>query len=431
MMNPEFKRNLWLQFSTHRLIAMPAVIGLSILAIGAAGSIDGVRNLASAGFFILVWLWGTRAAAASVIDEIRDKTWDQQRMSALQPWAMTWGKLFGATSFSWYGGVMCLAVAVVLGLGDMVSTVRHALTLVSAGILMHAAVIALNLHTSRGGTEVSQRGGIAWVVILLGLTMFPWADANKQTPMQWWHLEIARDAFLLYSSVFFAACTVFAAWRVMSNALQVRTTPWAWPLFTLLLTGYISGFGELAQADHFFRIGVFVSAGMTYAALFSEPNGIPVWQRVMLRMKRGEWRGMLEHLPIWVTTLLLTFVFAMIGVAHNAGAALTSSPADLADFDGLLPTIALAALRDSCILLFFAFGSKTKRIEGTTILYLAIIYGLLPFLAGAMHLDAVKYFLLPVSPPHLAWSTAIMTLHAAVALTLVLWRWRKQTGHEH
>ncbi len=32
MGNPEFRRNLWLEFSTHRLVAMPAVLLVIVLA---------------------------------------------------------------------------------------------------------------------------------------------------------------------------------------------------------------------------------------------------------------------------------------------------------------------------------------------------------------------------------------------------------------
>jgi pimeloyl-ACP methyl ester carboxylesterase len=57
-------------------------------------------------FGVLTILWGTRLAANSILDEMADKTWDWQRLSILSPWTMTWGKLFGATAFAWYGGLV-------------------------------------------------------------------------------------------------------------------------------------------------------------------------------------------------------------------------------------------------------------------------------------------------------------------------------------
>ena len=112
-MNPELKRNLWLEFSLHRLVAMPAVLGLIFL--GAALGTHPVSDVgvATTGLILFVGLtgvWGARRAAESVTEEFHSKTWDGQRMSAIGPWAMTWGKLAGSTSFAWYGALLCLAV---------------------------------------------------------------------------------------------------------------------------------------------------------------------------------------------------------------------------------------------------------------------------------------------------------------------------------
>ena len=103
-MNPEFRRNLWLELSTHRLLAAPLVIALITALIVAASPRDALDNLsraAAAGFAAMVLLWGTQLAGASVVEEARDRTWDAQRMSAIGPWTMTWGKLLGAPAFAW------------------------------------------------------------------------------------------------------------------------------------------------------------------------------------------------------------------------------------------------------------------------------------------------------------------------------------------
>ncbi len=112
-MNPEFKRNLWLTFSTLRLIGMPAVLALIFLAAGMNTELSQMGSVAVTLFVGIVWLWGSKNAAAAMGDELRDHTWDQQRMSALSPWEMTWGKLFDATLYNWYGGALCLLMLLV------------------------------------------------------------------------------------------------------------------------------------------------------------------------------------------------------------------------------------------------------------------------------------------------------------------------------
>ena len=178
MSNPEFKRNLWLSFSMHRLIGMPALLALTFLAITLADQQDKVADslyTASVALFIfIVWLWGARNANATIVDELRDKTWDQQRMSALDPWTMTWGKLFGSTSFNWYGGMMCLVVVAFSGFGaDKPDVIPTLLTLCAFGVLLHAALIALNLHTSQFESRIIQRGGMGWLVIIFVFLFMP------------------------------------------------------------------------------------------------------------------------------------------------------------------------------------------------------------------------------------------------------------------
>ena len=89
MGNAEFRRNLWLEFSTHRLVAMPVVL---LLLLFTANTLSGETRpgvVTAAALWAMVaigWFWGTRRAAESVNEELRARTWDLQRLSALSPW---------------------------------------------------------------------------------------------------------------------------------------------------------------------------------------------------------------------------------------------------------------------------------------------------------------------------------------------------------
>ncbi len=434
MMNPEFKRNLWLSFSVHKLIAMPVLLGMGALALALSEKFSGktpdlLYNTAIAAFIFIVWLWGTRNANLSIVDELRDKTWDQQRMSALNPWAMTWGKLLGSTSFNWYGGALCLAVAIPAALigGDKPWMIDLP-ALVATGLMLHAALIALNLHTGQMEMQLIQRGGLGWIAIIFALTSIPIAS-QMLTPghdISWWGTSTPARLFLFYSTLLFGTCAIFSAWRVMSNALQVRTIPWAWPLLALILTTYFAGFSDSA-VDHplFFisRAGLFISASMTYATLFSEPARLPDWNMLRLRQQRNDWRGWLQHLPLWPTTLLLTFVFAALAMVPDA------TPVN--EFDPLyspfirLP-LALMLLRDACIVLFFSFAPRARRPLAVALLYLTVLDALLPFFFKVAGMDAVSYFFLPVGRDYGASvSIMVMATQAFIALGLVAWRLKK------
>ncbi|WP_211465266.1 hypothetical protein [Collimonas silvisoli] len=432
MINPEFKRNLWLQFSLHRLIAMPAILGLIFFTLSIANNnFPGAvaqDSVAVILFIGIVGLWGTRNAGNAVIEEIRDKTWDQQRMSALNPWTMTWGKLFGATAFNWYGGVLCLLAFVIAALARERSMIlADGLTLAALGILMHAATMALNLHLMRSDMRAVQRGGVTWVVLLIVFVFSSPFRSEIDSSIVWWGHMFYYRSFLAASTVFFAAIAVFAAWRSMSSALQIATVPWAWPLACCLLAAYVAGFSDGAGL---LWIALLLAVAMTYAALFSEKNDIALWQRIAARVKAGNWRGMFWNLPIWTTTLILGFCFALL-LQLNAGQALPFElpfrlSAAAVGISFLAPTLALMLLRDSCVYLFFAFSGTSKRVGATTILYLAIINGLLPFLCNAMGLKALSLFFMPLHVGS-GWAMlGIAALHAALALALLGWRWRRQ-----
>lgn len=433
MSNPEFKRNLWLEFSPHRLIAMPAILALLFLATILTNSSQSAANLHSASttlFIFIVWLWGLRNANASIVDELRENTWDQQRMSALQPWDMTWGKLFGATAFNWYGGLICLLVAALTGFSyDEPDTLMNLLTLVATAVLLHAASITMNLHGSRIESRLLQRGGMGWVLLfvlfmLISSTHRIWSGYL----INWWGMQIIHSQFLFSSSVLFAGCAVFAAWRTMCNALQVRTLPWAWPLFAVILGAYLTGFVSSyagSPAHSLFITTLLVAVIMTYAVLITEPTGLVVWRRLKLLAKTEDWRGWLEQVPLWPTTLAVAFISALL-------ASVSANELQLPGFAdrilGMAPlTIALMLLRDACIFLFFAFSPNNKRAVGVALLYLVVINMLLPFLARVADLEGLSFFFLPISGDWALmenpWKgVLIMAIHSAAAIGLLAWR---------
>ena len=156
-LNPEFRRYLWLEISPQRLIAMPAILGAIFFLLWLGGRPELALGEWSLGvYLLLVLLWGPRLAASAVVSEVRARTWDWQRMSAVGPWQMTWGKLFGSTIFVWYGGSICLVVFV----SDLILSGRGAqlprmiFLALACAILAHAVSLATSiLWERRSGVE--------------------------------------------------------------------------------------------------------------------------------------------------------------------------------------------------------------------------------------------------------------------------------------
>lgn len=437
-MNPEFRRNLWMELTTHRLVAMPAVLVL-VLALVYAASEERAGNVAMAAAAIagaLLGIWGSRNAVECVAEEVRARTWDGQRMSAIGPWAMTWGKLLGATAFAWYGGLMALAVLVAVAPeGWTRSPLRLAALLAASGLLLQAVACLGGLAVARKG--YARRGAAGgWALILILFVFGPGIFgffSDTAGDVDWWGGRYAFANFLLGSVAAFAAWAVFGVYRSMAAELQVRTLPWAYAAFILYLAAYLAGFwaheGAVASGaaaigarNALLLWGLLVAGTLTYVMLFSENTGVVVFRHVQVRLARGEWRRALEELPCWPVGLALAGVFALLGML------LLEMPPQL---DGALRDLSQAPLalflllaRDAAIVLVFAFARQPRRAEAAVVFYLVMLYGIVPGLLSAANLQSLAHLVLPPVFSHPGKAVAVAALQAAAACALVAWRWR-------
>ncbi len=430
-MNPEFRRQLWLGFSSTRLALLPMLL----LACFAAAYLTGKDNAASvlaitgsALFAVLVWGMGTLAAGTSVMEEVSDRTWDQQRMSAMQPWAMTWGKLGGASAYGWYGGALCLLIAVPAalmsgkgnGLGDKV--VQTVFSAVLFGLFLQALLVAVNLQLVKSGSTTSRRGSVWALVALLFWGVTPLIGISRELSVTWWGQPFNNFNFGLVSMALFTACALVAAWRSMAEVLAVRQLPWGWPALAILITVYVSGFAPTHATATFGAVGLVTCAALTFFALLTEPQPRPLWQRVVTRLGGGQWRAALLQLPRWPTTLLLAVPFALIASVSLSQPNATPWPA--AEQIMLYPiTFVLLMVRDCALALFFAFAVKNKRAVAAFLLLMLALYGVLPWLVAATGSDALLGLVQPLmAKSKLSFIAA--AIHAALALSLLGWRWR-------
>lgn len=405
MTNPELRRNLWLEITTHRLLAMPVVLGLAFLVTAALDKPNAVEHagwLGLGGFVLLTVLWGSRLAANSIIDEMVDKTWDWQRLSILSPWTMTWGKMFGSTAFAWYGGLICLAVFLATASATAIATpFRLTLSLALLAIMLHAVTIAASLHTSRSGAPINRRSiGILLVLVLIYIVPFVLAKAwGSRESVNWFGIDFDGGNFLLVSSALFATWAVVGAFRAMCQSLAVRTTPWLWVLFLAFISIYGAGFVAYAgqKLSHgptqaLALAGLLCGLLFTYVLLFTEQTGPVVLRRVAQKIRGQQWRRALQELPCWPVSLLFAALCALALSGYSA------SNTDSGLFGGALsplPSVLLAA-RDAGIFLFFAATTKPKRVAGTTLVYMLVMDWILPGLLYALGMNQLAEFVFPV-----------------------------------
>ena len=438
-MNPEFQRNLWLELTPRRMFLMAVVLALIFFAAALTdGAVSGPGEAARWLYYLIVVVWGTRNAARSVVGEIRDRTWDVQRLSSLGAGTMTWGKLFGSTIYNWFGGAICLAVI----LADVFANRGAAVTLIelvyylAIGVIAQAAALLASLVAagrrqahSQFEVFVFQAVGLAAAVAVY----YVWASADPAgsilaggTPADaivWWGLALDARAFLLLSLAVFTAWTLTGCVRQMRLELKMRNGPLIWLGFLLFIGIYVAGFdawlsqnGTLTHLDAVARR--LLLAGTTFAALaylmvFLEPKDRVQYRRLgglLARFRLGE---AASGLQCWMTAYLAALG---VGIALFFWLGQTSTPPDQATICAMLGF----CTRDVAIIVLAGTLSRRRGGDFAAVAILFALYVLIPAIVGGLKLEAADVFFFPRASdplwlsPALAWSEAVLATVLAV-----------------
>ncbi len=390
MYNPEFRRYVWLELSAQRLVAMPVIIGLFILLLSQTGGADLLMGLSFAGYLVLVGGWGMKLANDSMVGEALDNTWDGQRMSALGPWPMVWGKLFGSTLYAWYGGLICLLTYIVTSYQVLVrvdgaTLLAHWVSLLLLGICAQAfGLIGGVLQQGRA----SRSSSIIWLLLLLFLWL-PLIGNSRDLlrgTLNWYGIHYDGVPFFLVSIAMFTAWLLLGAWRLMRKELQFQDGPLAWLAFLLWCGVYFGGFlPPAAGQGSALLIAFFIYVAFAYLLLFVEPVGLVPLRQLLQAVRGGRWQQAWLRLPLWLVTLLAAVIAGLAANLFGGGWRMNGTLWPVA-----LPlAMVLFLLRDSAIVLALRLVPGRNRAELAAAIYLAVLYYPLYWLVRVMKLDAL------------------------------------------
>lgn len=451
-MNPELQRNLWLQFSQLRLLMMPAVIGLcffAALVVGANAAGSDVRwtmlaSVASTLHFIVVIVWGSWAAARSVVGEIRERTWDGQRLSSIGAWAMVWGKLFGATAYVWYGGAMIIAGLAVaqLATGGPGAALEAVLFSVLIGVFAHASAMLASLVAIRRryaqrridvvffqitGLAAAALGTWAWTVGTSGKSIF--MAVGHLSVVRWFAFEIPAPLFCLGSLGLFVGWTLIGCWRLMRTELQHRNSPVVFLAFLLYMMLYVSGLaatlGQLNEGPlkNFVSMGsiyaalaAYVASAFTYVMVFLDPKDWVLYRWLRAEGAAGRFHAVLGNLQGWMVSLV---AFAALSLYLT----LTSEPIafqgrSLGDPRLFFAAGFLFALRDVLIVLFYNARPGASRADLGALIAILVLYLVPAIVLGPLHMMGALGLFLP--SPETGSFMSILSAAAQAALVYVL-----------
>jgi len=428
-LNPELQRNLWLELGPQRLLAMPVVLGLVfaltyLVADNVAAGWASVAVVAAVVYGLATVLWGTHMAGDAVLTEVAARTWDWQRMSSIDPWTMTWGKLFGSTVYAWYAALICLPVFVVALAGrDEVDSAWWVGMLLSGALLAHALGLIWSLllvHDRHGRDQVTQRRSSTYLLLLLILLgVVPWLSDPLQHVTRWYDTVETDRAFALTSLAVFAAWAVVGAYRLMRVELQFRNAPWVWLGFTVFLMIYLAGF-----IDPGGRLYASYLVGMLLVAVvaFTTPRDLLQLRRLGQALKANAWMRAGQQFPPWLLSLLLVAALGLGVLLLPAGASCSS----LLCPDGfgsrlLAVLLMLFLLRDLGILWLVSLGGRSRRPELATVIYLIVLYTIVPGLLGTLGADDWTALFLPRADLSTEWAV-IAALPGPLLVAVMLWR---------
>jgi hypothetical protein len=430
-MNPEFRRNIWLELTPRRVMTMTVILVLIFFASAVAGSDWTPSAAAVALYYFIVVIWGARNAALSVVGEIRERTWDSQRLSSLGADEMVWGKLFGSTILNWYGGAICLVVVlayrfahqgVAAGLIDLVYYLF--IGLIAQSVALLASLIAALRRQSHSRLEVFGYQGAGLVAALALYGFWDRADPagsllTHRRPtdfIPWWSHSFDARGFLLVSLALFAGWTLVACYRAMRLELRMQNGPWVWLAFLVFIGVYIAGFdswlpnnwtGDARDAIAL-RLALAGStfSFVTYAMVLLEPKDRVLYRWLGAEIARGRLDRAASRLQAWMMSYLWAFVLAaglIAWLAHNA----------------MLPAAALVVsamgflTRDVAIFVLLQTLPGQRRGDFAALVALFALYVLAPSILSGLDLkDAlIAFYPQPTNPiwlsPLLAWVEAL------------------------
>lgn len=443
-LNPELRRYAWLELTVHRLVAVPLVIAAlaTLLVLAADRPAEPLAGAAMGLFILATVVWGSLRTIASVTEEVRERTWDFQRMAAVPPLQLALGKMVGAPLLYWYIGLWALLVYGTAGtVAGLPHLLPNALLAVTLALLLHALGVSLSALLARLGTvrHAGRWGGL--ILLILAVQLIPaavmvlGAGDRDFAGIGWWLLgPMSMRAFLLLSMLLFAGWALLGAWRAMARELREPAWWWAWPAFAAFAGIWLLGIRlpaaafEAGRLEEALGLTALVLVAAAYLGLLLDPYD-PVRRARLARLRADPatpWHGRLPH---WLLHGGLAVAFAALAVACAALREPASATTSLRY--GLLGPLSLAAagmfLRDAAIITCFTLAARARRPVGMAVFYLVLASTLLPGLLGAMGLGRGIAFVQPFTawPLHPLLPAAGFGAHLVVAL-LVLMRWLRR-----
>lgn len=449
--NPEFQRNLWLELSSHKLIATPLML-FAVLYLGylTGNEWETVIKWSVWCFTVLTIVYGAYLAGDSLADEVQDHTWAAQRLTALTPWTMTWGKALGGTVYAWYIGLCCLIAMLIavanIGEVDKILIVHakpwlSVVYLIGIAICFHAFALMLTLVQLQKTNSLLRRTIFAPVVALIFAILYAPYLLHKlpseSVNVIWYHLSIPEFQFSLLSIYINMAWFMCGAYMLMRRELQFINNMLVWLAFLTYQCAYFIGFtygfdeASLPKIEVYdqrlqlpmmsFRVGIvfLILHAATYAMAAIEKVDVVAIRQAWQSHLTGRVKLLLDVSPRWLPTLLLTVM---------SGCVLLLTLQHEGYFESKMAVLIFALLafmlRDVGLFALFDISGKRRQVI-TAMMYLLLLYLVIPAILKLLGMSFLMPWFYPRPDYSLIYAVGAPLLQAGYIAVLVYWRFRQ------
>ena len=410
--NPEFKRHVWMQFSSSRLsliVGLLTVLTLIALLFEGRWEKDLYTMYVSIGY-LAMGIWSLYNVANAFGRDHDTRTWDFQRMTPMSSWDLYWGKLFGAGAMGWLVGLISMALVWVSFLSfsmgaEFLNLVKITSLMVLGFIFGHATAFFISVSTN----DVITRGN-AVLGFLIGLVPIQYVSSfvegqfdidpfdtsgsfsedigylvkNTNEGFVIWHdyvLSSLEAGYLVIA--FFMFWVIIGGHQVLRRELKYSDPPVVWLGFVLALPLFMVGF---LPPDSFKSLFLFTFTFiLTYFALIKSSydiNTYTSWWRAVKSRRLGQ---AFERMPLWVSTFGLVIIWGVLVVYdYSMSDTVDVSFKKVSTLAFYMLTFVLFAARDGLIIHAMRIGKRAAgRADRMMIgLYYAGVYWLLPWLTA-------------------------------------------------
>jgi len=347
---------------------------------------------------------------------------------------MTWGKLFGATIFNWYGGAICLVVIVAYRVahGGPVAGFFSLVYFVVIGLIAQSAALLASLIAALRRQRHTQLEVFAYQVIGIIAAFFAYDVWKLADPagsigphlrptdtIPWWGHDFDTHGFLLVSLALFAGWTLLGCYRAMRLELKMQNGPFVWLGFLVFMGLYVAGFGWLTPGSieiNSFHVGVVAErlalaawtyAVLTYVMVLLEPKDRVLYRWMGAELAQGHLGRLAWAMQGWMMSCKAAFIVGIALIAWLANE--NQIPAAL-----LIGSALGFLLRDVSIFVLLQTLPGQRRGDFAAVVTLFALYVLAPAIADGLGLKQalVVFYPQPSTPPWLspavAWGEAIL-----------------------